>query len=439
MAIREADDARPAGSAATVATTPAPAAGTSTVADGAAPAALVPGDGEAGEQVTLQSRRGRVILAGFTTAHFSHHVSNSILNPLLPFIRDSFALTYGQSGWLVSAFAVALGFSNAPIGMLADRFGARLVVVGGLMLTGLVSAAVALSGSYWQLFGLLILLGLVSGSYHAPASALMARVYPASSRGAALGLHITGGHLSFFVVPAVAAWLVTLTGTWKTPYLWLAFAPILAGLWLWQLAPKDHTPPAGKTDRLAVFRELGGIVRLVGPLVSASIGFQVAQAALMAFMALYLVDVRGIEPAWAAVLFGVPQLIGLLGSPLAGLLSDKIGRRGVILIALGIMGPAFLALTLVPNEVIVLPLVVMGVSAAMRLVPTEVLVMDTAPAHRRATALGAYHMLVQQSGGLAAPALGILASGIGIGPAFGGVCMTLGVASIAVVLFGRKL
>lgn len=221
MAIREADDARPASSAATATTpvaseVPAPggpaamATTTATLTDCPTPGP-VPADAD--ELVTLQTRRGRVILTGFTTAHFSHHVSNSILNPLLPYIRDSFALTYGQSGWLVSAFAVSLGLSNAPIGMLADRFGARLVVVGGLMLTGLVSAAVAFSGNYWQLFGLLILLGLVSGSYHAPASALMARVYPASSRGAALGLHITGGHLSFFVVPAVAAWMVTQTGT----------------------------------------------------------------------------------------------------------------------------------------------------------------------------------------------------------------------------------
>ena len=120
----------------------------------------------ADEQVTLQTRRGRVLLTGFTTAHFSHHISNSLLNPLLPFIRDSFQLTYGQSGWLVSAFAVSLGLSNAPIGYLADRFGARLVVVLGLVLTGFASAAIAYAGNYWQLFGLLVVLGLIAGSYH---------------------------------------------------------------------------------------------------------------------------------------------------------------------------------------------------------------------------------------------------------------------------------
>jgi MFS family permease len=391
------------------------------------------------EQVTLQSRQGRVLLTGFTTAHFSHHISNSLLNPLLPFIRDSFQLSYGQSGWLVSAFAISLGLSNAPIGYLADRFGARLVVVLGLVLTGVASAAIAYSGNYWQLFGLLVVLGLIAGSYHAPASALMARVFPASERGTTIGLHITGGHLSFFFIPAMAGWLSERTGTWTTPYLWLAFAPVVAGIWLWNLAPHDHEPPKGHPDRLAVFKELGVIVQTVGPLISLSILFQVVYAALVAFTTLYLVDVRGIEPAWAAVLFGVPQLIGLLGSPAAGFLSDRIGRRGVILIALAMMGPAVLALTLVPNELILLPLIVLGISAAMRQTPTEVLVMDTAPAHRRATALGAYHMLVQQSGGLAAPALGALASIVGIGVAFGGTCAVLGLASMLVVLASRKL
>jgi hypothetical protein len=82
---------------------------------------------------------------------------------------------------------------------------------------------------------------------------------------------------------------------------------------------------------------------------------------------------------------------------------------------------------------------VLGISAAMRQTPTEVLVMDTAPSHRRATALGAYHMLVQQSGGVAAPALGLVAGLIGIGAAFTGLCTALGIASVAVVLGSRKL
>lgn len=404
-----------------------------------AAAPVIPAEAPPNEGLTLKTRKGQTLLLGFTTAHFSHHVTNSILNPLLPFIRDYFALSYSQSGWLVSAYSMSLGFSNAPIGILADRYGARLVVVLGLVLTGLICAAVAFSGSYWQLLTLLILLGLVCGSYHAPASALMARLFPASVRGTAIGLHVMGGHLSFFVAPAMAAWLVSQTGSWTTPYLWLSFAPILASVWVWHLAPSQREPRIASTDRLAVFRDLGGVFQLVGPLISVSIVFQVMQSALIAFTTLYLVDVRGIEPAWAAVLFGVPQLVGLLGSPVAGVLSDRIGRRTVILIAMAMLGPAFLSLTLVPDEIILLPLILQGISASMRGTSTEVLVLDTAPPHRRSAALGTYHMLTQQSGGLAAPALGILAGAVGIGAAFSGVTIALGAASLLVVALSRKL
>lgn len=391
------------------------------------------------EQTTLRTRRGRVILSGFTTAHFTHHISNSLLNPLLPFIRDAFSLTYGQAGWLTSAFSMSLGLSNAPIGMLADRFGSRRVVVFGLFLTGLISVAVGMAGSYWALLILLIVMGLIHGSYHAPASALMAAIYPASSRGSAIGLHITGGHLAFFVAPAVAGWMVVQTGSWTTPYIWLAWAPVAAGIWLWRLVPADTGQMELSSGEGSMLRELRGVVRSVGPLVSASIVFQVAQAALFAFLALYLVDVRDIDPAWAAVLFGVPQLAGLLGAPAAGYLSDRIGRRSVILIGLGLMGPSFLALTLVPNQLVLIPLVLIGVAAAMRQGPTEVLVMDTAPPRRRATALGAYHMLVQQSGGIAAPVFGGLAGLIGIDSAFTWVCAVLALGSVAAVLGARRL
>src|SRR5687768_10710440 len=96
--------------------------------------------------VTLSNRRGRTLIGAFTAAHFSHHVSNSLLNPLLPFIRDAFALSYTQSGFLVSAFSLSLGLSNAPIGLLADRVGSRPVIVAGLILTGAISAALAFAG-----------------------------------------------------------------------------------------------------------------------------------------------------------------------------------------------------------------------------------------------------------------------------------------------------
>ncbi len=399
---------------------------------------VVAAEAEAGT-ATLRNRRGWTFLMAFTSAHFAHHVSNSLLNPLLPFIRDTFLLSYSQSGLLVSAFALSLGLSNAPIGALADRIGARPVIVVGLFLTGAISVALAFSGAYWQLLLLLVVMGLIAGSYHAPAAALIARAFPPRSRGGAMGFHIIGGHLSFFVAPLVAAMMISAGGTWRSPYLWLAFAPVLAGVAVWVLAPKDHQRPATSLGRLAVFREVWGVVQLVGPMVSASIVFQMVYAALLAFTALYLVDASGVPAALAAVLFGVPQLVGVLASPLGGSLSDRLGRRTVILVGMALLGPSFVALTLVPNELLVVPFVGIGIAAALRATVTEVLVLDSAPVHRRATVLGAYHLLAQHSGGLGAPLLGVLAATIGINAAYSGVSWALALCSVLVIVAQRAL
>ena len=390
------------------------------------------------EELSLRDPRGQALLGSLTAAHFSHHVTNSLLNALLPSIRDAFALSYAQSGIAVSAFALSAGIANAPWGVLADRIGSRTVIVLGLLLMAVVSVALATASEYWQLLGFLVLMGIVSGSYHAPAAALIARTFSPRVRGAVMGMHITGGHFSFFAAPALAGYLVFASGTWRTPYLAFAVAPLVFGGLLWLVAPRvqERTAPG---DRFAAFREIANVFRDVGPIVSLSVVFQFGLAAVLAFLALYFVDVRGISPAIAALLFGVPQLAGIVGSPAGGWLSDHLGRRTVILGALTLLGPTIFAITVVPNEALVFVLVVFGLLWAMRSTVTETLVMDSAPPGRRATVLGAFYLANAEIGGLGAPLFGVLAEAVGLATAFAWIGVAFAVFSVGVLVVGRRL
>jgi MFS family permease len=393
------------------------------------------------QQPPLSKGRVRALLGGFAGAHFAHHVSNSLLNPLLPPIRDTFSLGYGEAGLLVSAFSWAIGISNAPVGYLSDRVGALRVIVGGLFLTGILAAVLSFAGAYWQLLVLLALLGIVAASYHAPAASMIAQAFPSNVRGSAMGLHITGGHLSFFATPLVASVLMAAGGTWRTPFLWFAFAPILAGCVIWLLAPRTavtNTHGHGDTSRFGVFREVWGVARLIGPLLSASVVFQMLYAAFLAFFSLYLVDERGLPAPMAAAIYGVPQLIGMAGAPLGGYLSDRWGRRNVMVLGMVLMGPSLFLMTITPLELIVIPMGLVGLAAAMRQTVTEVLVMDTAPEHRRATVLGSYYMLSQELGGFAAPLMGLAAVAFGLAAAFSGATMLLAALSVVVLLVFRR-
>jgi MFS family permease len=376
------------------------------------------------------------LLVAFSIAHFAHHVTNSLLGALLPFIRSAFGLSYADAGFAVSAYTIASGMTNAPLGILADRIGARRVIVWGLVLVGLSSVAIGLAGGYWQLLALLVVMGIASGTYHAPASALIAHAFSPARRGVAMGTHTTAGHLSFFAAPLLAGTLAA-AGSWRTPYLVFAIAPIACAFLLWRVAPAG-TRATGRHDWLATFSEIGAVARKIGGLVALSIVFQVFLSAGLAFLTLYLVDARGISPAVAAALFGLPQLAGLVGAPMAGTLSDRFGRRVVLLLGLAITGPAAWALVLVPNEFVFLPLLALGLSLSVRATTTEVLIVDNTPPERRSTVLGTYYLVNQPVGGIAAPLFGALAGTIGIAAAFSGLAVAFVALSIIAVGFALR-
>ncbi|MPZ13277.1 MAG: MFS transporter [Chloroflexi bacterium] len=384
------------------------------------------------------SVRRKSLVGTFMFAHFTHHVSNSMLTPLLPVIRDGLSLNYVQSGFLVSAFSVSQGLSQAPIGVLADRFGGRTVLVLGFVATALCMVLIGLAGEYWQLLVFLVGLGIAAGTYHAPAAALLARAIPKEQLGGALGMHTVGGNLSFFATPLVAGGLVAMTLTWRTPYLAFAVAPFAAGLLLTTMAPRPQRMN-GPANYGGALREIRGVFRVVGPLLSLVILFQMTYAAIVAFLALYLVDVRGFEVTAAAVVVSIPFVGGMVGSPLGGFLSDRFGREPVIVASLTALGPLLLLLTLVPTVLVIPVLFAMGLVASTRMPVVEGLLLDRAPVERRATVLGAYYLVAQEMGGLAAPTLGALSLAVGIAPAMGGVAAVAAAISVFVLLVHRRL
>ena len=371
----------------------------------------------------------RNLLAAFSVAHFAHHVTNSLLSALLPFmVLDGLVGSNTLAGFAVTASAVASGVTSPPFGVLADRVGARRVIVGGLFLIALASVFIGLSGSYPMLLVGLLIMGIASGTYHAPASALIAEVFPFARRGVALGTHTTAGHLAFFAAPLVAGALAA-TGSWRTPYVLFAIAPVVCGLLLLRVAP----PGARSTEPhqwLATFTDIGRVARAVGSLVILSILAQVLISSALAFLALYLVTARGVSPGLAAALFGVPQLAGLIAAPLSGVLSDRFGRPAILMAALIASGPSLWLLTALPIELVVIPLLLIGACVSFRATATEVLIIDNTPVTRRSTVLGSYYLINQPVGGIAAPIFGAIADAAGIGTAFSWLALALVVFSL---------
>ena len=75
-------------------------------------------------------------LMGVAAAHWLSHVHIMVLPPLFPFMNTQFGLSYIQLGLAITLFGLVSGLTQAPMGALVDRFGAR-----GILIAAYASAA----------------------------------------------------------------------------------------------------------------------------------------------------------------------------------------------------------------------------------------------------------------------------------------------------------
>src|SRR6202790_234624 len=151
-------------------------------------------------------------LAGIWTAHWVSHFHFTALPMLFPFLKEQLGVDYLELGFALTVFAVISGLTQAPMGYLADRIGARKVLLMGLTLGGFALIMLGLHLSYAWLIASAVLLGLANSVYHPADYAILSAHMDEARMGRAFSIHTFAGFLGGAVAPAVVATLVAMTG-----------------------------------------------------------------------------------------------------------------------------------------------------------------------------------------------------------------------------------
>jgi len=357
----------------------------------------------------------------------------AMLIPLLPYIRDTFALDYAQVGWLVSAFMVPYGISQLPAGWLTDRIGPRTVIAIGVSGVAFFGFLVGLSPTYIVMAISLILLGVAGGGYHPASIPVISASVQSEKRGRALGLHQIGGTASHFLAPLIAVRIATVLG-WRGSFIGTAIPIIVFGIvlyWLlgrWgytkkaaQEISKDHTeapPTPGRLSRLIAFLALS----IVG---------QILILAIISFIPLFLVDHFGIGEEVAAIGLALVYTAGFWAGPLGGYLSDRLGTVPVMLVVTLVTGPVIYLLSLVSyGAAIVVLLMLIGMSLDSRMPVSEAYITGQTSERNRSTILGIYYFGSRGGPGIITPLIGYLIDQFGFSTSF----TIVGATMIAVTL-----
>lgn len=138
-----------------------------------------------------------------------------LLPPLFPVLREVYAVGFTELGLAITAFSLTTGFTQAPVGFLVDRYGARGILIAGVALESVVIALIGVFPVYAALVALLILAGLANAVYHPANYAIMNASVAKERMGRAFSIHTFAGYLGAALAPVTMITLMNWTD-WRT-------------------------------------------------------------------------------------------------------------------------------------------------------------------------------------------------------------------------------
>ena len=330
------------------------------------------GAGAAGEQQTL------VVVS---SAHLVSHLHIMVLPVLLPLLKESLQVGFFELGLALTAFNVASGLTQAPMGFLVDRIGARRVLLAGLALGGFAFVSLGLLSFYAWLIVAALLAGLANCVYHPADYAILSEGIGEGRVGRAFSVHTFAGFAGSAIAPPLLLGLAAAGG--------LGWALAGAGIFAWIVAVVVFLTPAAPGARrasgFAVAAKADGAGVVTPTVIALTVFFTLlalANSAMYSFSVVALISGHGVSLAAANAAL-TAYLVGAAAGVLAGgPMADKTGRHGdVAAVGFGLAALITLAVALlsVPAPVLIVAMGLVGLLVGMVQPARDMLVRKAAP------------------------------------------------------------
>ncbi len=367
------------------------------------------------DQLTAKSTNGEFDTATVVTisaAHFVHDLYTGFLGSLLPVIIDKLAIPLTAAGGLatiIRMFSLVQPFR----GVIADRSDMRLFVVLAPAVTAIAMSLIGIAPSYLTVAILLAIAGLSSAAFHPPAAAAVSRSSGRNS-GRGSSLYMFGGELARSAGPIFIVSLVTYLGL---QYSWLACIPgiALSVLVHLQLRGKQSTHVSGTSARSiweAMKAQKRPLLLLSGLILFRSTAVQ----SVATFYPTFLTD-RGSSLMYAGFALAMYELAGAFGALFGGTLSDRFGRKTMMLVSQAVAGPLMFVALMLPEGMANIAVMAAAGALALSASPVQLTLAQELLPGGRSTAAGIVFFLGFEGTLVTTLAVGAAGDLVGLGPA----------------------
>jgi len=263
----------------------------------------------------------RAVVGGFTTHFVAFGLSYSF-GVFFVSIGRTFDQGAGPTAWIYGLQAATMLGSSRPLGRLADRVGARPVIVAGALLMGVGLLLTSVASDMWEVwitYG--ILFGVGTGCEFGPVQGAVARHFD-RHKGLALGLVLAGSGVGTLVVAPTAAHLIDAVG-WRATLQILAVVVVALTL-LAALLIRDTPEPAAPESASALWRDRR--FRLIyAAVLFGAFGYIVP----FAYLVPYAED-HDVSSSTAALMLATMGALSTVGRVAFAALADRRGRVEVL-------------------------------------------------------------------------------------------------------------
>lgn len=374
-----------------------------------------------------------------TVGHGLTHWYPATFYLLLPLIGAELGLSYSQIGLIMTCKYIASAVANVPGGVLVDTVGRKGLLMGlSLFWIGFPYLLIGFTHSYVMLLACIALVGFGNSLWHPTAIPTLGRRYP-ERKGLVLSVHGMGGNVGDAVAPVVIGAALT-AFTWREVVA-LNVVPglVVAALLFVFLGSMRLSSRKTEEEAQSFGAYLAGLKNLFLSrslvLLSTGSAFRtMTQSALLTFLPVYLANDMGYSPFWVGACLFALQAAGFAASPVAGHLSDRMGRKHILMTSMAASALVLAAMALSGGSPLFVALVaVLGFFLYATRPVIQAWMLEATPKDMGGSSIGVLFG-AQAVGGALGPLLGgMVADRFGLAAAFYFLAATIVVANLFVI------
>ena len=375
-----------------------------------------------------------------SVAHAAIHAVSALLPLVYAIVIVEFALDERDIGVFIAVTTAVGGTMQLAYGLLTRYVSRPALLAGGQLVFGSALLLGGLSQSIGHLLGAISVSRIGSSPQHPVGNALLSDLYPAERRGFAISAHISGGNVGTVLVPFVGGALLATIG-WQATLAVFGVPALVIGLLIALLVREEHADYRSRARASgsvrAQMREVFGrrdlrLILAASLVAAGGRGLDIVAP----FMVLYLSGPLGFDDATVSLLYALLLIGAVVGPILAGVLSDRFGRRRTLVAYYLLSAAGILAFGAAgANLVLLVPLLLPFGTAVFSESPVlQAYLADRADGPMRDVAFAVYFTFAFGIGAFWAFVIGTVIGEFGYPVAFGVMAASYVVAALLLVL-----